>query len=181
LPVADLADLLADGKTRQINRMGRANKDSEWNRNKNLKSDKSNRSIPLPELTYHLLMAHKADVERRLGRELTSTDRIFDRAENQVRTNLRHALERIGVTWRKGMSFHWLRHSYATALLESGVPLDVVSGNLGHADISTTANTYVHRDKATYQASARAADGFLGHNRADKLVNFPRKLDRANG
>jgi integrase len=33
---------------------------------------------------------------------------------------------------------HWLRHSHATALLLSGVPVHVVSRRLGHADVQTT-------------------------------------------
>jgi site-specific recombinase XerD len=39
---------------------------------------------------------------------------------------------------------HWLRHSHATALLLSGVPVHVVSRRLGHADVQTTLNTYAH-------------------------------------
>ncbi len=39
---------------------------------------------------------------------------------------------------------HWMRHSHATALLLSGVPVHVVSRRLGHADVQTTLNTYAH-------------------------------------
>lgn len=39
---------------------------------------------------------------------------------------------------------HWFRHSHATALLLSGVPVHVVSRRLGHADIQTTLNSYAH-------------------------------------
>jgi integrase len=39
---------------------------------------------------------------------------------------------------------HWLRHSHASALLLSGVPVHVVSRRLGHADVQTTLNTYAH-------------------------------------
>ena len=37
---------------------------------------------------------------------------------------------------------HWFRHSHATALLLSGVPLHVVSRRLGHMDVQTTQNIY---------------------------------------
>lgn len=39
---------------------------------------------------------------------------------------------------------HSLRHSYATQLLEAGVPLIVVSRALGHSSIAVTADTYSH-------------------------------------
>jgi integrase len=39
---------------------------------------------------------------------------------------------------------HWFRHSHATALLLSGVPVHVVSRRLGHTDVQTTLNVYAH-------------------------------------
>ena len=38
----------------------------------------------------------------------------------------------------QGVSFHDLRHTHATLLLTSGVPVHVVSARLGHASIQTT-------------------------------------------
>ncbi|MGN0676048.1 MAG: tyrosine-type recombinase/integrase [Oscillospiraceae bacterium] len=38
--------------------------------------------------------------------------------------------------------FHDLRHSYATAMLDSDVPLKVISQNLGHSSISITGDIY---------------------------------------
>ena len=52
---------------------------------------------------------------------------------------------------------HWLRHSHATALLLSGVPVHVVSRRLGHADVQTTLNTYAH---VTEDAEMRAVAGW---------------------
>jgi integrase len=48
---------------------------------------------------------------------------------------------------------HWMRHSHATALLLSGVPVHVVSRRMGHADVQTTLNTYAH---VTEDAEMRA-------------------------
>ena len=53
----------------------------------------------------------------------------------------------------KEWSPHWFRHSHATALLLSGVPVHVVSRRLGHADVQTTLNTYAH---VTEDAELRA-------------------------
>lgn len=41
-----------------------------------------------------------------------------------------------------GGSFHSLRHTHATMLIESGVGIDYVSKRLGHASVYTTANIY---------------------------------------
>ena len=39
---------------------------------------------------------------------------------------------------------HDLRHSFATALIQAGVPMKTVQEILGHSDYSTTANIYAH-------------------------------------
>ncbi|MFC5745279.1 tyrosine-type recombinase/integrase [Actinomadura rugatobispora] len=53
----------------------------------------------------------------------------------------------------EGWTPHWFRHSHATALLLSGVPVHVVSRRLGHADVQTTLSTYAH---VTEDAELRA-------------------------
>ncbi len=42
------------------------------------------------------------------------------------------------------MKFHALRHTYATRLFENGVEAKTVQMLLGHSDITTTLDTYVH-------------------------------------
>lgn len=42
------------------------------------------------------------------------------------------------------VKFHGLRHSFATRCIESGCDYKTISSILGHADISTTLNLYVH-------------------------------------
>jgi integrase len=42
------------------------------------------------------------------------------------------------------VSFHILRHSYASALTKAGVPLQVVASALGHADARMTEKHYAH-------------------------------------
>jgi integrase len=58
---------------------------------------------------------------------------------------------------------HGIRHSYATAALRAGVPVDVLSKRLGHADPAVTLKVYAHvlggDDKA---AAQRAAAAILG-------------------
>ncbi len=56
------------------------------------------------------------------------------------------------------ITFHKLRHSYATALLENGASLKTVQELLGHATIGTTGDIYSHvTDKMKQRAAATIA------------------------
>lgn len=68
----------------------------------------------------------------RAGCHLASAtaQKVFDRAK-----------QRAGIQHGKGI--HCLRHSFATHLMEAGVPLPVIQRLMGHASLSTTA-TYLH-------------------------------------
>jgi site-specific recombinase XerD len=56
----------------------------------------------------------------------------------QVRRLRKRLAGRVPASWTP----HWFRHTHATALLLSGVPLHVVSRRLGHSDVQTTQNLY---------------------------------------
>lgn len=60
------------------------------------------------------------------------------------------------VVLTKSPRIHDLRHSCASWLLGAGVPLIVVSAQLGHEDTSITARIYGHLDRTAGQAAAAA-------------------------
>lgn len=60
------------------------------------------------------------------------------------------------------VTFHDLRHTHATWLLESGVDLKVVSQRLGHSSITVTADVYSH---VTHKLQEDAV------NKLDKMIN----------
>ena len=57
------------------------------------------------------------------------------------------------------ISFHDLRHTHATLLLQANVPLKIVSERLGHSSIAMTADTYSHVTETMQQdATQRISD-----------------------
>ena len=49
--------------------------------------------------------------------------------------------------------YHSLRHTHATLLIESGANVKDVQSRLGHTNIETTLQTYVHDTKAMAEQS----------------------------
>ncbi len=66
---------------------------------------------------------------------------------------------------------HCLRDTHASLLAKKGVPLEVVSKRLGHADIRITAERYLHVYRESDAAAARVLD----------TVEFQRALPRSSG
>ncbi len=62
----------------------------------------------------------------------------------------------------RGITVHSLRHTYATTALLNGVPLKVVSSNLGHASIQVTADIYGHVTDDASRAAATTVAEALG-------------------
>ena len=58
--------------------------------------------------------------------------------------------------------FHDLRHSCASLLLSSGVPMKQIQEWLGHSDFSTTANIYSYLEYSSKLTSADALAQSLG-------------------
>jgi integrase len=114
------------------------------------KTQRSRRVGSLSSSMVRLLTEHRAkqSAERlRAGNLWTDSDFVFTTEfgcpvdpRNLLRTTTiaakRAGLAQIGV--------HALRHTYATTALLNGVPIHVVSRNLGHSSIMITADTYGH-------------------------------------
>ena len=130
------------------------------------KTKSSRRTLPLVPYFHEKLLAVKAQQERNqklCGRsynreflEYICVDDIGDRFKpNYITSQFPKLLERNG--FRK-IRFHDLRHSCASLLLASGIPMKHIQEWLGHSDFSTTANIYAHLDYSSKLTSASAME-----------------------
>ena len=88
--------------------------------------------------------------------EYIYVDEIGDRIKpNYITGQFPKLLEKQGF---RRIRFHDLRHSCASLLLASGVPMKNIQEWLGHSDFSTTANIYAHLDYSSKLTSASAME-----------------------
>jgi site-specific recombinase XerD len=121
------------------------------------------RYVPLPSSTLKVLREHWATHRHpvwlfpatgRDHRRAASADGPMQRSS--VQGALRRVVRELG--FRKTVSIHTLRHSYATHLLEAGVNLRLIQQYLGHGSLHTTM-TYLHLTNVSHeQAFARIED-----------------------
>lgn len=114
------------------------------------KTSSSIRTIFLDDVTIDLLKDYKAWQDDNKEENLnyivsdfvmvTETGKEFYYSQPQYLMMM--LLKRAGLTPRQ--STHLLRHTHAVLLLEAGVDIKTVSRRLGHKNIQTTANVYLH-------------------------------------
>jgi integrase len=128
-------------------------------REKSTKSGKA-RVVDLPASALELLRRH------RLARALDRIEPgyIFPDSDggpwdpNKVSEHFRHFRY---LAKLKGVSFHSLRHTAATQMLELGVSPKVVQERLGHGSISITMDLYSHSTPSLQADAAKRLDGAL--------------------
>jgi len=64
---------------------------------------------------------------------------------------------------------HDLRHFFASALIASGLDVEVVRARLHHASVKTTLDTYAHLMPDRDNASRRAVDAVFADRLAESL------------
>lgn len=141
------------------------------------KTDAGLRTIPICQALYAALMSfpesertglvclsakHKLLTESAVSRGLETFCKVMERilnGEPPTQRGRRTDIERKQATKkepdRKLFSFtaHDLRHTYATALYDAGVPVKAAQYFLGHADIRVTLDLYTHLSKERESAS----------------------------
>lgn len=100
------------------------------------KTDKSNRIIPVPTAIYELIEKYrksKGYVIRQANGKFIEP-RLMQKKFGEITTAC--GLENV--------NFHTLRHTFATRCIESGFDVKTLSEILGHTNVRTTLDKYVH-------------------------------------
>jgi integrase len=129
------------------------------------KTEAGDRAIPVDAAVAHLLKQWKLQAGR------NPLDLVFadDEGEPIRRSTIRRdvflpALQRAGL---RHVTFHSLRHSFASALIRRGAPVTEVQHLLGHKKPSVTLDVYSHWFKGADSGAATAYSAELFSDRID--------------
>lgn len=122
------------------------------------KTEKSARDVPIMGPLHAILTAHK-----RLSGPVCSIDgkRLAGATATRHVANVR---ERCGLPH---ITLKSMRHSFATACIEAGVDVAVVSKMLGHTNVSTTYNRYVRPKLKGLKDAVAMMESATGWQRSD--------------
>lgn len=114
------------------------------------------RDVPLPEVLLTMLGNHESKEGLVFPNPVGNDSHyIFNKTPNR---HVHAVCRKLGLP---ELTFHNLRHSYATRLFKANVQLKVVQRLLGHADIETTGNIYTHVMPDTFEAAVKSLNTFL--------------------
>lgn len=131
------------------------------------KTKHSRRVVALSPAVIALLRAHRAAqaAERLKAANYWAETGFVFTTELGAPADPRNLLRTVQLACEKvelpPMGVHTLRHTYATTALLAGVPIHVVSRNLGHSSIAITADVYGHVTDDAARAAASAVSDAL--------------------
>lgn len=137
-----------------------------------LKTKSSKRTIVITAGLAAILTEHKEnekELAAKLGESWSEDELVFKNTRRHIvqASNLDEVNARIykkaGI---EGATNHTLRHTYATRCFEAGVDIKAISEQLGHKNVKTTYNIYIH---LIHDTKAREIDKLAG---IDSLLQF---------
>ena len=114
------------------------------------KTESSIREIAIPEFIISLLEEYKLWYEEQksvYGELWTNSDRLFVQADGKPMhpsTISKWFVKYVAQIGLPVINFHGLRHTNASLLVAQNIDIAIISARLGHAQISTTLDFYVH-------------------------------------
>ena len=119
------------------------------------KTAESNRVVPISHEILTLL--RRANPDNLQGFLLTGNGTPME--PRSCRRRFKRLLEQLNLP---PIRFHGLRHSFATRCIESACDVKTVSALLGHANIGTTLNYYVHPDLIQKKKAVEQMSRYIG-------------------
>ncbi|CRH47222.1 site-specific tyrosine recombinase XerC [Chlamydia trachomatis] len=118
------------------------------------KTQNSDREIPISNTLYDFLSSIKP-IKRDVF-FLTGTDKSTE--PRNYRKIYKTLLKHLKITTT---SFHALRHTFATRLIENKVDIKTISELLGHASVNITISIYVHSEFNTKRKAVKTLDNLI--------------------
>lgn len=147
-----------------------------------------NEALYLELYTRHYLKTEKTETNRNVQRIVSLRDiepsaaleRTFpvfikENGEFHGTDTVKYASKVINYELGILFNFHALRHTHATMLIEAAVPVKAVSERLGHGNIRTTLETYVHVTDSMRDDAVNKFESLGNLNPAANIVNFSDK------
>ncbi|MDZ7733986.1 MAG: site-specific integrase [Acidimicrobiia bacterium] len=128
------------------------------------KTSASVRSIPAADVVLEALAEHLATFGEGPDGLIFATERGRPWRRSGFSDQWRRARADAGV--RDDVTYHDLRHFYASALIHAGASVKAVQANLGHATAGETLDTYGHLWPDDEDVTRRAIGAVLGGDRA---------------
>ena len=135
------------------------------------KTNSSQRFIKAPTAAIQMLRDYKLWQEERrdrVGDRWVEHDKLFTNdfgAPIHPDTITRWFRQFVQRNQLPDISIHSLRHTNATLLINSGIPITTISARLGHANPSTTTKIYTHAIQSADAAAADALDNIFTKKR----------------
>ncbi|HHY47493.1 MAG TPA: site-specific integrase [Firmicutes bacterium] len=135
------------------------------------KSRRGTRQITIPPITIEALRRHKEEQDKRkaiCGDIYVDMDLVFDRGDGRphhpdsITMWFRKFLRKHGIS---DVSFHKLRHTHASLLLNAGINPKVIQERLGHSSISVTMDIYGHLMPGMQEQAADKTEEIFGHSK----------------
>jgi integrase len=140
------------------------------------------RVVKIPEETLAKLEAHRKrqnEFREQFGPDYCNDlDLIFANPDgsplkpDSISATVSALFKRLKIQKPLGGSLHLLRHTLASQMLDSGVPLPVVSQRLGHSSVRVTADIYSHAIHGQDDEAVRRWEEYQQRNRAAKPENW---------
>jgi integrase len=133
------------------------------------KTAASNRTVPLAQFVIEALSVHVAQFPPTEEGLLFSTPKGAPLRRGSFNSDvLKPALKRAGLP--EGISFHDLRHTFASTVIAGGASPKEVQAWMGHASITETFDTYGHLFPQSADRARTAVDDAFARARADLLL-----------